>query len=122
MRDISARLTEDEERAGTAERAVVKLTKDMDRLEGKTHVDLWRLGSLRTKNDFFLFIICRGTRGRNRKGEERKRRARGDHERISRLLGVAILVIVGNWQNRNLPLFFLLCISLINQYLASTAV
>ncbi len=34
MRDISARLTEDEERASTAERAVAKLTKDMDRLEG----------------------------------------------------------------------------------------
>ena len=45
MRDISARLTEDEERAGTAERAVVKLTKDMDRLEGKTHFVFWRLGT-----------------------------------------------------------------------------
>jgi tropomyosin-1 len=34
MRDISERLKEDEERAGNAERAVAKLTKDMDRLEG----------------------------------------------------------------------------------------
>ena len=35
LRDISARLKEDEERASTAERAVQKLTKDMDRLEGE---------------------------------------------------------------------------------------
>ena len=34
MRDISERLKEDEERACTAERAVAKLTKDMERLEG----------------------------------------------------------------------------------------
>ena len=34
IRDISARLKDDEERASTAERAVAKLTKDMDRLEG----------------------------------------------------------------------------------------
>ncbi len=57
MRDISARLTEDEERAGTAERAVVKLTKDMDRLEGKTHFDLWRLGSWQILINEFLFLL-----------------------------------------------------------------
>jgi len=34
MRDISERLKEDEERASNAERAVAKLTKDQDRLEG----------------------------------------------------------------------------------------
>jgi uncharacterized protein YukE len=34
LRDYSARLKENEERASTAERAVAKLTKDMDRLEG----------------------------------------------------------------------------------------
>ena len=45
MRDISARLTEDEERASTAERAVVKLTKDMDRLEGKYPSQNFDLGS-----------------------------------------------------------------------------
>lgn len=33
IRDISSRLKDDEERASTAERAVAKLTKDMDRLE-----------------------------------------------------------------------------------------
>jgi hypothetical protein len=56
MRDISARLTEDEERAGTAERAVVKLTKDMDRLEGKPQFDLWRLYELKMISFFLLFV------------------------------------------------------------------
>ena len=47
MRDISGRLKEDEERASNAERAVAKLTKDMDRLEGK----------LNKTNIFFAFAF-----------------------------------------------------------------
>ena len=85
MRDISERLKENEERAGNAERAVAKLTKDMDRLEGLFYNYYLMFREL-YPHDFKMVIYSRGIGSRIRKGQEYEQRIGRVHERVSRLL------------------------------------